>query len=170
MKITTREELVNHIAHYKNQNKDIPLFEGYKFSDATQSFVRDVTIPAICDVSISNTITSYGESSPALMVGLQSLGSLYDRHIEKEQNYNDNWWFTTREEAEEHIRPKQFVVGKYYEWDIHKCTHRQKPHGQGGPLECVYVSPSQGVFRHRDGCLLVIALGHLKSGEFKLRQ
>lgn len=157
MKITTREELVNHIAHYKNQHKDIPLFEGFKFKDERQSFVRDVTIAAPCEVSITSTITSYGEGGPALMVGLHSVGSLNDRHLNGEQDYNDNWWFTTREEAEAHIRPKEFVLGKEYQWK------NSNPH-YNGKVECVYVGNKQGAFERSDKCLLIINVEHLLKG------
>jgi hypothetical protein len=168
MKITTREELIAHIALHKEVCVDIPLFEGNDYNGNT--WVRDVSIPARAEVTIGYPIHGAGENKFEFLFENGNVkGSLIDRNI-PENSYNNHWWFTTHEEAEEHIRPKQFVVGKYYEWDINKCYNKQKPCNQGGALECVYVSPSQGVFRQRDGYLAIIALGHLKSGEFKLRQ
>ena len=165
MKITTKEELVHHIAHYKEVDKSIPLFCAYSLQN--RSYITDNTIPYGSSVIIGDEITSFGSDLGGfLYVNGQSFGSLKDRNI-PENHYNDHWWFTTKEEAEAHIRPKEFILGEYYSWDIEKCWNKQKPSHQGGTMKCVYKTNQQGVFLQRDGNLCIIATGHLRDGVFR---
>lgn len=161
MKITTREELIAHIALHKAVVSEIPLFEGNDYNG--NRWVVDKTIPARAEVIIGFPI--FGHPDPTielLYANGKVIGSLRDRNI-PENTYNNHWWFTTREEAEEHIRPKEFVVGKYYEWVVRKGLVTE-------PLECVFVGKLQGAFKNNNGYLVVINTVELVEGHIRLRQ
>lgn len=91
MKITTREELVAHIETHKGRN--VPLFTGY----GGLQMITDDTVKSHQKISIHHTKHS---DSDFLFADGDWLHSLMDRHLDGENTYNDNWWFTTREEAE----------------------------------------------------------------------
>lgn len=88
--------------------------------------------------------------------------------------------YTSRQDAEAAIRPKNFIIGRSYQWKprpTHQYNH-QAPHHQGkrhGPLVCVYVGQHQGLFEDQiseagafknAAGLHIIATGHLISGDF----
>lgn len=166
MKITTKAELINHIAKHLSMEKDVPLFCAYSLG--SKSYVTDTTISKnsiiIIGEKITRGMTPYEDFGDFLYVDGKSEGSLRDRNI-PENTYNEHYWFTTREEAEAHIRPKDFVVGQYYEWSI---WNKQRPAGQGGTMECIGVGTHEGVFRQRDGRLCIITKRHLEYGDFLL--
>lgn len=71
-------------------------------------------------------------------------------------------------------RSQEYEVGGIYQWTPGKAWHNQGL--RHGVLKCVYVGHHQGLFEdnlsevgtfeNRNG-LHIIALGHLKSGDFK---
>lgn len=82
-------------------------------------------------------------------------------------------FFTTREEAERSIRPRDFEIGKKYQWVPGKAWPSQGL--RHGPLTCIHVGAYQGGFtseRGDDAGLLenrsglhIVATGHLRSGD-----
>src|SRR5215217_9693335 len=98
MKITTREELLNHIAAHKG--RAVPLFSAY----GEHGIVGDDTIKPHLKISIRPTTHSVTDF---LFICDDWLHSLGDRHLDGVNAYNDNWWFTTREEAEAYVEERR---------------------------------------------------------------
>lgn len=97
MKLTTRQELEKHIANHKG--RDIPLFSA--IGKMHGGIVQDETIKSHRKPTIEINPTT---ETPFLFIDGIAFYSLTDRHLNGPQNYNDNWWFTTRAEAEEHVK------------------------------------------------------------------
>jgi hypothetical protein len=99
MKITTRTQLEAHIEAHKGRN--VPLFTAF----GEHGFVSDDTLPSHKKIEIKKVHHKDGTTSNNEFIHLdgQFHQSLHDRHLEGEQTYNDNWWFTTREEAEVYL-------------------------------------------------------------------
>lgn len=94
MKITTLEQLECHIADCKGSN--VPLFTAY----GGHGFTSDDTIFSSQKISIEPS-----RCTGTLFIHLDGIArsSLRDRHIGYEHDYNDNWWFTTEEEAKSYV-------------------------------------------------------------------
>lgn len=97
MKIETREQLEAHIEAHKGN--DVPLFSAF----GKHGFTNDDTIKSHRKISIE---TNPNTGTPFIFLDGNGRYSLRDRHIGETQSYNDNWWFTTEEEA------KAYLVGK----------------------------------------------------------
>lgn len=71
------------------------------------------------------------------------------------------------------LRKMEFEVGESYQWNPGSAHHNQGM--RHGPLKCVHIGSYQGLFtsviepagafENRNG-LHIIALGHLRSGQF----
>lgn len=155
MKITTREELVEFISNNKG-NEYITLYEAYG---------------SIKQVGVINMKSNGIHIGKLLHYGVEMEGEFlfhqtdygYDQNSLGDRNigahYNDNWWFTTKEEAEDYIKPKQFEVNKIYQYNRVIW---------GNSLTCVYVSNTQGVFvSDYDNDLYIISKEHLRDGTIK---
>lgn len=94
MKITTKEELIAHISAHKG--KDVPLFSAI----GKLKIVMNDTLKSHHKISIKKP----RGSTEFIYLDDAAIYSLKDRHLLDEQSYNDNWWFTTREEAEAYIQ------------------------------------------------------------------
>lgn len=97
MRIETREQLEAHIEAHKG--KDVPLFTAY----GEHGFTSDDTLKTHRKITIGN---SRETGNPFILLDGESEYSLHDRHIDYDQSYNDNWWFTTEEEAKAYISGK----------------------------------------------------------------
>lgn len=93
MKITTREQLEAHIKAHKG--KDVPLYSSY----GDLGFVTNDTIRADREISIR---CSQSTGSTFIFIDGVPRYSLKDRHLDGEQTYNNNWWFTKKEAAKEY--------------------------------------------------------------------
>lgn len=105
MKITSKEMLIKHIEDHKGKN--VPLFAAYNIG--LGSFVRDETIKSHHKIEIKHVVHNDDSISDHEFIHLdgQFRHSLHDRHVSGEkQTYNDNWWFTNHEEAENYIKHK----------------------------------------------------------------
>lgn len=101
MKITTKQELLDHINAHKGQN--VPLFSAL----GMHKCIVDDTIKSHHKIEVKQHEFKNGNKSEFefLHINGDSQHSLHDRHLSGiEQNYNDNWWFTTRKEAEDYIK------------------------------------------------------------------
>lgn len=98
MKITTKDQLENHIKNHKGKN--VPLFSAY----AEHGVISDDTISAKRKISIQKS-----RFTGTLFIHLDGVPrySLRDRHIDYEQDYNDNWWFTSEDEAIAYVEAKK---------------------------------------------------------------
>lgn len=97
MKIETRQQLEHHIK--ENEGKDVPLFSAFR----EFGFVTDDTIKSGSKIEIKKTANDYG---PFIYVDGEAFKSLVDRHLDRKQNYNDTWFFTSQEEANQYARVK----------------------------------------------------------------
>lgn len=95
MKIETRKQLEAHIAEHAG--KDVPLFTAF----GEFGFISDDTLKSHHKITIENCVAT---GSPFIHLDGQHYMSLHDRHIDHVQAYNDNWWFTTEEEAQDYLK------------------------------------------------------------------
>jgi len=98
MKIETREQLEAHIKAHKG--KDVPLFTAY----GEFGFIREDTLKSNRKISIE---INPNTGTPFIFLDGHGRHSLRDRHIGNEQSYNDNWWFTTEEEAKSYLEGRK---------------------------------------------------------------
>lgn len=98
MKITSKEMLIKHIEEHKGRN--VPLFTAY----GNHGYVLDDTIKSHHKITIKGNDVSIFDY---VYLDDVIVASLHDRHISgTPQNYNDNWWFTTAESAQEYLANK----------------------------------------------------------------
>ncbi len=132
MRIETKEQLTAHLLSGNDYNSPVYLYEAIGHCKS----IYEVKIFHPREAHIGYPLNM---PEDAFLYYKNQYGwtkcSLGDRHLNGEQDYNDNWWFTTRESAEEYInpKPKQFEVGAVY---IYKNRS----------IECVLVGENTAVF------------------------
>lgn len=99
MKLTSKQELIDYIAQCKQSHQPIMLVSAFP---RTQQ-IEVQSFKSTDHFIIGSSIYGHGESDEHLYVNDEAVKSLKDRHLVEPQDYNDNWWFTTKEEAEAYI-------------------------------------------------------------------
>lgn len=98
MKIETREQLEAHIKAHKG--KDVPLFTA----DGKHRFTANDTIKSHRKITIK---INPNTETPFVFLDNVPEYSLRDRHLYGKNDYNDNWWFTTEEEAKAYVEVRK---------------------------------------------------------------